>query len=153
MRRDHQTALAEFDLVGDDELYSAQQDTLDLMRLVGADGWPKRSLYSQSVQDLVASFGKSSGYDEHDLNLIKPAIKELLHEEVASYKSDWRRIFPPTAVGGPKAEEDLLYQGPGYATDLDEATIDFLRFREKVAAVRGVLDVKAINKTAEELAS
>ena len=33
-------------LVGDDELFRAQADTVDLMRLVGADGWPARKLYA-----------------------------------------------------------------------------------------------------------
>ena len=119
------------------------------MRIVGADGWPKRPLYTQHATELVAAFGRARGYDEHDLALVKPALKELLHEEVASYSSSWRRIWPPLAKPAP--DRDWIRQGPGYATDLDEATNDFLRFRERAAIVRRVLDVAAVNRTAEEV--
>ena len=137
--------------MGDDELYAAQQDTLDLMRLVGADGWPARPLYTQQVGDLVSAFGVSRGFDEHDLNLIKPVLKALMHEEVASYGTSWRRIFPP--VKKPALDDDLINQGPGYATDLDEATEEFLRFREHTAVVRHMFDVSAVNRTASAMAS
>jgi hypothetical protein len=49
-------------LVGDDELYAAQVDTLELMRLVGADGWPARPLYTEGVSELVAAFGRARSY-------------------------------------------------------------------------------------------
>ena len=47
---------------------------------------------------------------------------------------------------------ELLYQGDGYATDLDEATADFLRFRATSPATRWLLDLAAVNRTAEERA-
>ena len=135
-------------LVGDDELYAAQGDTLDLMRLVGADGWPKKSLYAESANELVSEFGRARGYDEHDLGMLTPTLKELLHEESASYATSWTRIFPPPSE--PALADDLLRQGPGYATDLDEATRDFLRWRETAGeAVRRLVNASAVIRTAE----
>ena len=134
-------------LVGNDELYAAQADTLDLMRLVGADGWPKKALYNDNDVELISQFGVARGYDEHDLNMIKPMLKEMLHEEAASYGTSWTRIFPPAKQ--PARDEDLLRQGPGYATDLDEATVDFLRWRETAPVVRRLVNAAVVDRTAE----
>ena len=51
-------------------------------------------------------------------------------------------------VGG-EADADLIHQGDGYATDLDDATAEFLRWRERAAVVRRVLDVAAVNRSAD----
>ena len=135
-------------LVGDDELYKAQGDTLDMMRLVGADGWPKRPLYAQDVADMVHAFLEESGYDEHDASMLKPALKELLHEEVSLEGTAWRRIFPePFGLG----HEALMRQGGGFGTDLDEATSDFLRWRERSPIVRTLLSGARVNATAATL--
>ena len=32
--------------------------------LLGADGWPKKVLYSEAAADLISEFGRSRGYDE-----------------------------------------------------------------------------------------
>jgi hypothetical protein len=137
-------------LVGNDELYNAQADTLDLMRLVGADGWPKRKLYSQQAADLVNAFIAAQNFDEHDASLIKPALKELLHEEVAASPTAWKRIFP-SANGD--SHGALLKQGgePGFGTDLDEVQSDFLRFRETSAIARHLLQTAPIGTMADTL--
>ena len=135
-------------LVGDDELYKAQGDTIDLMRLVGADGWPARPLYSEGAAELVNDFLSSGGYDTHDAGLIKPSLKELIHEEVASHTTQWRRIFPaPLDL----SHESQLQQGRGFSTDLDEATSDFLKYRMRSPALRKLVDVIRLNATARAL--
>ena len=53
-------------MVGDDELYQAQDDTVDLLRLIGADGWPKKALYLEQAKALVGAFIEALGLDEHD---------------------------------------------------------------------------------------
>ena len=120
-------------MVGDDELYQAQADTVDLMRLVGADGWPKRRLYTAQAAELVATFAEQQGYDEHDISVVRPALMSLLHEEMAAHPTGWQRIFPPPVGEGTRARL-LLQQGAEYATDLDVATSAFLTWRETSAA-------------------
>ena len=101
------------------------------------------------MQDLVSAFGEARGFDEHDLALLKPALKELRHEEVAVHPTAWTRIFP-SAHG--QEHTRLVQMGAGYATDLDEATTDFLRWRERSMAVRKrVLSSKQLNETARTL--
>jgi hypothetical protein len=136
-------------LVGDEnELYKAQGDTVDLMRIVGADGWPKRPLYAADAAELVNAFLRERGYDEHDSGLLKPALKELLHEEVSATSTSWKRIFPePFGL----AHEAALRQGPGFATDLDEATSDFLDWRARSPLARELLSEGRINATAAAL--
>ena len=136
-------------LVGDEnELYKAQGDTIDLMRIVGADGWPRRPLYSEAASELVSAFLRERGYDEHDSELLKPALKELIHEEVSASDTAWRRIFPePFGLGHEKA----MRQGPGFATDLDEATSDFLDWRARSAVARRLLSESRVNATAAGL--
>ena len=43
----------------------------------------------------------------------------------------------------------MLRQGPGYATDLDEATVDFLRWRETAPVVRRLVNAAVVDRTAE----
>ena len=45
---------------------------------------------------------------------------------VAAFPTAWYRIFPAAAD---LSHVDLLQQGDGFATDLDDATVDFLRYR------------------------
>ena len=37
-------------------------------------------------------------YDEHDSKWVKPALLELLHEEIAAHPTYWYRIFPRLEV-------------------------------------------------------
>ena len=53
-------------MVGDDHFYHGQQDTLDALRVLGADGWPKRPLYESRASRLVDGFVREQGYDAHD---------------------------------------------------------------------------------------
>ena len=82
------------------------------------------------------------------LALLKPALKELLHEEVSATSTSWKRIFPePFGL----AHEAALRQGPGFATDLDEATSDFLDWRARSPLARELLSEGRINATAAAL--
>ena len=96
--------------------------------------------------------------------LLAKIWQELLHEEVASHRTSWTRIHPPptrpsarpkhgtrpdtAAAAAPAEDDNLLHQGPGFATDLDEATIDFLRGRARAKATRRLLDVAAVEREA-----
>ena len=53
-------------MVGDDHFYHGQQDTIDALRVLGADGWPKRPLYESRASRLVDGFVREQGYDAHD---------------------------------------------------------------------------------------
>ena len=53
-------------MVGDDHFYHGQQDTVDALRVLGADGWPKRPLYEPRASRLVDGFVREQGYDAHD---------------------------------------------------------------------------------------
>ena len=75
------------------------------MRLVGADGWPMRPLYSEGAAELVRDFLSSGGYDTHDAGLIKPALKELIHEEVAASIPLLLPLYPSSQ---PRAHAPLL---------------------------------------------
>jgi hypothetical protein len=72
--------------------------------------------------------------------------------QLAVAGSSWRRIWPPSSDGSAgearRVADDWMHQGSGYATDLDEATADFLRFRERSAAARRLIDAAAVNRTA-----
>ena len=148
-------------MVGDDELYAAQSDTVDLMRLVGADGYPKRRLYASHAHALVRAFIEARGYDEHDAALLRPALMGLLHEEAAAHPTSWRRVFPPptgvlagvdtghdpheaTGTAGhdagrasrPSARAGFM---GALATDLDDATASFLGWLERSAVARKIV--------------
>ena len=96
------------------------------------------------------AFIAAQHFDEHDASLIKPALKELLHEEVAASPTAWKRIFP-SAHGD--SHDALLQQGgePGFGTDLDEAQSDFLRFRETSAIAQHLLRTAPIDTMADTL--
>ena len=103
-------------IVGDNnELFKAQGDTIDMLRFLGADGWPKRPLYTTRAASIVNDFLKQREFDEHDAALVKPSLLELVHEEVAAFPTAWYRIFP--AQSG-LSHLKLLDQGEGFATDL-----------------------------------
>lgn len=138
-------------LVGDDELYSAQKDTIDLMRVVGADGWPRRPLYAEQAAKLVDAYIASREYDEHDIQVLKPMLKELIHEEVAAHPTAWKRIYPPPLSPDGHAQPDPAQQGKGYATDLDDATSDFLAFRARSPQSQSILDMRMIDEKARAL--
>ena len=141
-------------MVGDDELFTAQADTVDLMRLVGADGWPKRPLYTSRARALVHAFTQGRGYDEHDVALVMPVLMALLHEEAAAHPTNWKRIFPPPlgaistisakadVEAGRKAGRDALEDvgGTGMLTDLDEATRQFAEWLEQSATAKKLLE-------------
>ena len=139
-------------MVGDDELFTAQADTVDLMRLVGADGWPKRPLYTSRARALVHAFTQGRGYDEHDVEMVSPVLMALLHEEAAAHPTSWRRVFPPPlgaistisakadVEAGRKAGRDALEDVGGMLTDLDEATRQFAEWLEQSATAKKLLE-------------
>ena len=139
-------------MVGDDELFTAQADTVDLMRLVGADGWPKRPLYTSRARALVHAFTQGRGYDEHDVEMVSPMLMALLHEEAAAHPTSWRRVFPPPlgaistisakadVEAGRKAGRDALEDVGGMLTDLDEATRQFVEWLEQSANAKKLLE-------------
>ena len=139
-------------MVGDDELFTAQADTVDLMRLVGADGWPKRPLYTSRARALVHAFTQGRGYDEHDVEMVSPVLMALLHEEAAAHPTSWRRVFPPPlgaistisakadVEAGRKAGRDALEDVGGMLTDLDEATRQFVEWLEQSANAKKLLE-------------
>jgi hypothetical protein len=139
-------------MVGDDELFTAQADTVDLMRLVGADGWPKRPLYTSRARALVHAFTQGRGYDEHDVALVMPVLMALLHEEAAAHPTNWKRVFPPPlgaipaisatadVEAGRKAGRDALEDVGGMLTDLDEATRQFVEWLEQSATAKKLLE-------------
>ena len=120
-------------MVGDDTLYKSQQDTVDAMRVLGADGWPKRQLYEGRAAKLVGGFVAAQGFDGHDEAIVRPPLMQLIHEEAAAYPTSWYRVFPPKLAGTPAARqmEALVATLPDAdrLTDLDETTADFLRWR------------------------
>lgn len=120
-------------MVGDDTLYHGQQDTVDAMRVLGADGWPKRQLYEGRAASLIGGFVEAQGFDEHDEAILRPPLMQLIHEEAAAYPTSWYRIFPPALVGTPAARKmDALVAtlpDDDRLTDLDESTADFLQWR------------------------
>jgi hypothetical protein len=122
--------------VGDDELYRAQADTVDMMRVLGADGFPKHELYGNLFIELVDAYCHEQGYDEHDSNLVRPALLTMLHEEAAASSTAWRRIIP-SAEG--YTHLGYLHQGSGFATDLDAAATDFIKWRETSAPAQAIL--------------
>ena len=63
----------------------------------------------------------------------------------------WRRIYP--AADG-RSHLEFARQGDGFATDLDEVTTDFLRWRQSAARAETILSGAAaeVNATATDLA-
>lgn len=129
------------------KLFTAQADTVDLLRVVGADGWPKRRLYTERAKRLVHAFADAQAYDAHDLAIVQPALLELLHEEVAAHPTSWRRVFPPSPAthtpSGARAPTSASGSDVGlggFVTDLDEATREFLAWREQSSAAQRILD-------------
>jgi len=131
-------------LVGDDELFKGQQDTVDLMRLLGADGWPMKNLYMQQLSALVDRFCEEQGYDEHDMRLVRPALLDGLHEEVAAYPTSWLRIFPSQLNFD---HEELMDQDESFSTDLDAVVFDFLRWRVTRLRDLSLASVESAEKT------
>ena len=113
---------------GDDYFFHGQQDTLDAMRVIGADGWPKRPLYEERAGRLIDGFVAAEGFDEHDEAIVRKPLMELLHEEHAAYPTSWYRIFPP-AVASAQMDRLVASLAPGSLTDLDEATTSFVQYR------------------------
>ena len=132
-------------LVGDDELFKAQEDTVDMMRVIGADDFPKRPLYASHAANLVNRFLNTEGYDEHDGALIKDALLSTIHEEVAAFPTSWVRIFPHQLHFG---HEQLLNQSLAFATDLDQVLADFLRWRLNHPLDRMFMSEAGMNVTA-----
>ena len=114
---------------GDDALFRGQQDTVDALRVLGADGWPSRALYEERVGKLTDGFVAEQGYDAHDAAIVRSPLLELTHEEAAAFSTRWYRIFPPAL---PSVRMDALAAGlreSDALTELDEVTRDFLAYR------------------------
>lgn len=116
-------------MVGDEAFYHGQRDTLDALRVLGADGWPKRPLYEGRASRLIDGFVAEQGLDAHDEAVVRPPLLELMHEEAAAFPTSWYRVFPD-ALASAQMERLVETLAPeAELTDLDEATADFLRFR------------------------
>lgn len=138
-------------MIGDDEeLWKAQADTVDMMRIAGADGWPKRKLYASQAAALVDGFLADEGYDEHDAGLVRPTLMALLNEEVAAQPTSWRLVFPSLRPAASSPHGGTGHYSE-FATDLDDATTRFLQWRDVALAHEDgarYVETAAVNATA-----
>ena len=76
-------------MVGDNNvLYKAQQDTVDLLRVLGADGWPKRPLYAEHAASMVNDFLK-----DHNVSSTRRGGLESHTKLLAAHRMLLPRVF------------------------------------------------------------
>mmetsp|Transcript_27596 Transcript_27596/g.35647 ORF Transcript_27596/g.35647 Transcript_27596/m.35647 type:complete len:301 (-) Transcript_27596:14-916(-) len=94
-------------MIGDrySKYIEAQDDTVNELRLVGADGYKKQKEYSKDMRDVVNAFCMRFGHDICEASG-RQMLRELMNEE--HHANGWRRIFPHSSF------TTMTHNGPHY---------------------------------------
>jgi hypothetical protein len=101
------------------DFFSLHDEQRAIMRLMGANGYPKRTKYRKALEEKTKDFCKAHGCSE----AFQREIQEMVHEDMHASQG-WYRIFP---TGEDSAHTRAFKKDPVYSKSL--TPLDWLMFK------------------------
>mmetsp|Transcript_17078 Transcript_17078/g.34208 ORF Transcript_17078/g.34208 Transcript_17078/m.34208 type:complete len:246 (+) Transcript_17078:426-1163(+) len=104
-------------MIGDtySHFFPAQSETILIMRVLGADGFPDSWKYQEDAEKVVDKYCAGAGFDDCEKQGVKKEILRMIHEDMSGGEvggkigSIWKRSFPPRENEWPGIEKVMLF--------------------------------------------